>query len=134
MRLLSALFNITTTFIFSGCVASPSPQIENVDKINSIVRSMRKEQHRANKFFSPNFEDSIDEVLSYNENKNILDYFNEYIEVDLPNIYNNISPEKWDKQGNDELPNFTEIIGDNWILYNSIFDIVLKSKKNKREQ
>lgn len=99
--------------------------VTNVDKINSIVRSMRKEQHIANKFFSPNFEDSIDEVLSYNENKNILDYFNEYIEVDLPNIYNNISPEKWDKQGNDELPNFTEIIGDNWILYNKIAKVYI---------
>lgn len=99
--------------------------VTNVDKINSIVRSMRKEQHSANKFFSPNFEDSIDEVLSYDENKNILDYFNEYIEVDLPNIYNNISPEKWDKQGNDELPNFTEIIGDNWILYNKIAKVYI---------
>ena len=36
MRLLSALFTITATFIFSGCVASPSPQIANVDKINSF--------------------------------------------------------------------------------------------------
>jgi len=97
----------------------------NIDKINSIVRSMRKEQHRANKFFTPNFENSIDEVLSYNENKNILDYFNEYIEVDLPNIYNNISPEKWDKQGNDELPNFTEIIRDNCILYNKIAKVYI---------
>lgn len=99
--------------------------VTNVDKINSIVRSMRKEQDRTNKFFSPNFEDSIDEVLSYDENKNILDYFNEYIEVDLPNIYNNISPKKWDKQGNDELANFTEIIGDNWILYNKIAKVYI---------
>lgn len=36
MRLLSALFTIMTTFIFSGCVASQSPQIANVDKINSF--------------------------------------------------------------------------------------------------
>ncbi len=97
----------------------------NVDKINSIVRSMREEQHKANKFFTPNFENSIDEVLSYDENKYILDYFNEYIEVDLPNIYNNITPEKWDKQGNDELPNFTEIIKDNWILYNKIAKVYI---------
>ncbi|MBE3609070.1 hypothetical protein [Campylobacter californiensis] len=36
MRLLSVLLTITATFIFSGCVASPSPQIANVDKINSF--------------------------------------------------------------------------------------------------
>ncbi len=36
MRLLSVLFTITATFIFSGCVASPSPQIANADKINSF--------------------------------------------------------------------------------------------------
>ncbi|OCR97773.1 hypothetical protein CFT12S02855_05395 [Campylobacter fetus subsp. testudinum] len=36
MRPLSVLFIITATFIFSGCVASPSPQIANVDKINSF--------------------------------------------------------------------------------------------------
>lgn len=36
MRLLSALFTITATFIFSGFVASPSPQIANIDKINSF--------------------------------------------------------------------------------------------------
>lgn len=99
--------------------------VMNLEKIHSIVRSMRKEQHRANKFFSPNFEDSIDEVLSYDENKKILDFFNEYIEVDLPNIYNNIFPDKWDKQGNDELPNFTEIIKDNWILYNKIAKVYI---------
>lgn len=36
MRLISAFFAITAIFIFSGCVASPSPQIANVDKINSF--------------------------------------------------------------------------------------------------
>ena len=36
MRPLSVLFTITITFIFSGCVASPSPQIANIDKINSF--------------------------------------------------------------------------------------------------
>lgn len=97
----------------------------NVDKINSIVRSMRKKENRGNKFFSPNFENSIDEVLSYSENKNLLDYFDEYIEINLPNIYNNISPEKWDKQGDDKLPNFTEIIKDNWTLYNKIAKVYI---------
>lgn len=97
----------------------------NVDKINSIVRSMRKKENRGNKFFSPNFENSIDEVLSYSENKNLLDYFDDYIEINLPNIYNNISPEKWDKQGDDKLPNFTEIIKDNWTLYNKIAKVYI---------
>ena len=32
MRPLSVLFTITITFIFSGCVASQSPQIANIDK------------------------------------------------------------------------------------------------------
>ena len=36
MRLISGLFAITATVIFSGCVASQSPQITNVDKINSF--------------------------------------------------------------------------------------------------
>ncbi|MCG3662678.1 hypothetical protein L5F37_04610 [Aliarcobacter butzleri] len=36
MRLLSVLFTITATFIFSGCVASQSPQITKIDKINSF--------------------------------------------------------------------------------------------------
>lgn len=36
MRSLSVLFTITITFIFSGCVASQSPQIANIDKINSF--------------------------------------------------------------------------------------------------
>ncbi|QNM88204.1 hypothetical protein [Aliarcobacter cryaerophilus] len=36
MRLLSVLFTITITFIFSGCVASQSTQIANIDKINSF--------------------------------------------------------------------------------------------------
>ena len=36
MRPLSVLFTITITFIFSGCVASQSPQIENIYKINSF--------------------------------------------------------------------------------------------------
>ena len=36
MRPLSVLFTITITFIFSGCVASQSPQIANIDKINSF--------------------------------------------------------------------------------------------------
>lgn len=36
MRLLSVLLTITATFIFSGCVVSQSPQIVNIDKINSF--------------------------------------------------------------------------------------------------
>ena len=36
MRPLSVLFTITITFIFSGCVASQSTQIANIDKINSF--------------------------------------------------------------------------------------------------
>lgn len=99
--------------------------VMNIDKINTIVSSMRNKEHRGNKFFSPNFENSIDEVLSYSENKNLLDYFDEYIEISLPNIYNNISPEKWNKQGDDKLPNFTEIIKDNWTLYNKIAKVYI---------
>lgn len=36
MRLINFLLIVTVTFIFSGCVASPSPEIANIDKINSF--------------------------------------------------------------------------------------------------
>lgn len=36
MRFISGLFVITAIFIFSGCVASQSPQITNIDKINTF--------------------------------------------------------------------------------------------------
>jgi len=36
MRLKSVLLTVVATFIFSGCVASPSPQITNINKINSF--------------------------------------------------------------------------------------------------
>lgn len=97
----------------------------NTNKISSIVSSMKGEQHQANKFFTLNFEDSIDEVLSYDENKNILDYFDNYLQVDLPDIYKDIFPYKWNMQGSDEIPDFPEIIRDNWILYNKIAKVYI---------
>lgn len=36
MRFISGLFVITAIFIFSGCVASQSPQVKNTDKLDSF--------------------------------------------------------------------------------------------------
>lgn len=90
----------------------------NVDKINSIIKSMLRKGDRVNKFLDISFDDGLNEVLQYEENKNIINYLNRVgVLFDIESILNS---EQLIRDQNNALPIFATTIQNDYLMYRKI--------------
>jgi len=93
--------------------------IPNIKKISNMIYYIRKEEDKTKVFFTQTFEEEIEDVLNYQENQNIIDYFE--IESFTKSIddrsKNTMLPNFIEPSNHVILPNFTEHINDNKYLY-----------------
>jgi energy-coupling factor transporter ATP-binding protein EcfA2 len=103
----------------------------DIKNLKSMIRNKRESIHRTKKFFDPDFEDALNEVLSSKYNYDIVENISKLCNINISEVYQDVNSSKWTNQGDGQMPIFSNNIVDTETQYTKITLLYICNKVEK---